>query len=208
MATQDQASGSPAELVKRCNRGERVAWDEFYRRYLGMVTAVVRKLGFDAPEEVEDTVQDIFLSLFAALRNYDENRPLEAYILEIARRVRISRLRSQTALKRGRGTQTVRVDPHDTGGEAGYVVIPASTPDPEARLAAAQETGMLRRALTAISERCRELLALRYDGGLSYKEMAERVGTKEATLRVQTQRCLSALGREYDSVSLKGVSNP
>ena len=143
-------------------------------------------------------MQEIFIQLFDALRHYDPARSLEAYILEIVRRVRISRYRSMTAAKRGGADpEARRVDLHDGSDEAGYLSLAAAGTDQEAQLIRAQETHLLRKALDALSESCRKLLVLRYDQGLSYKEIAESLGLKEVTLRSQVQRCLSALGRIF-----------
>jgi RNA polymerase sigma-70 factor, ECF subfamily len=191
-----------ASLIERCNQGDRRAWEEFYGRYLGLVSTAVRKYCRTEPHEIEDTVQEIFIQLFDALRHYDPARSLEAYILEIVRRVRISRYRSVSAAKRGGANPgSTRVDLHDGGDEAGYLSLAAAGTDQEAQLIRAEETHFLRKALDALSESCRKLLGLRYDRGLSYKEIAESLGLKEVTLRSQVQRCLSALGRTYTKIA-------
>ena len=46
-----------------------------------------------------------------------------------------------------------------------------------------QEKSLLRKALEGISENCRDLLALRYDQALSYKQIADILNVKEVTLR-------------------------
>lgn len=187
-------------LVDRCNKGERRAWEEFYRTYVGLVTRAMRRVGSGDPGETEDLVQEVFAHLFKALEKYDPKRPIEAYILEIARRVRISRFRKNTAAKRGGSDRTVLpLDAHD-GGEAGYIMIPSPEGDQEASLVRAQESSLLRKALKTLSEGCRKLLALRYDKGLSYKEISASLGVKEGTLRVRVQRCLSNLARSYGEI--------
>jgi RNA polymerase sigma-70 factor, ECF subfamily len=189
----------PRTLIERCNRGERDAWEEFYRRYYGLVACAVKKLRSSEPDDTEDVVQDVFINLFRALKEYDPARSLEAYIIEIARRVRISRFRSATAAKRGgRAGPASPLDAHDRGDEGGYISIASNADNQEQALIKAQETRLLRKALEGISETCRKLLALRYDGGMQYSEMASILGLKEGTLRVKVQRCLSALAKSYD----------
>ena len=184
-------------LIQRCNRGDKRAWEELYARYSGSVSRAVGRLGSGDPQETEDLVQEVFLHLFKALRKYDPSRPLEAYILEIARRVRISKYRRNSAAKRGgRECTTMPLDAHD-GGEAGYIMIPSPEGNQEAALIKAQESGLLRKALKTLSESCRKLLAMRYHKDLSYKELSTEFGAKEGTLRVRVQRCLSALARHH-----------
>ncbi len=195
-------------LIVRCNRGERLAWEEFYGKYVGLVRRVVNRLGSGDPNETEDIVQDIFVQLFSALRKYDHARPIEAYILEIARRVRISRYRKNAAAKRGgRDCTTVPLDAHD-GGEAGFIAIPSTESDQEAMLIRAQQTGLIRRALRTLSESCRKLLTMRYDKGLSYKEISTALDAREGALRVRVQRCLSSLARSYAELAIEKGGEP
>jgi RNA polymerase sigma-70 factor, ECF subfamily len=189
-------------LITRCNRGEQRAWEEFYATYHGMISAAVRRLPGPVGEDTEDIVQEVFLHLFKALRNYDPLRPLEAYILEIARRVKISRLRVGAAAKRGGlNPGHRRVDAHDGEEEgAGTVHVRYQGADQEQLLMEAEESRLLRRALRAVSEHCRQLLAYRFERGLSYKEIAETLDEKEGTLRVRLQRCLSSLARHFAEI--------
>lgn len=194
------------DLVARCNLGDRAAWAEFHSRYVGLITAAVGKYRSATNPEIEDVIQEVFLHLIKALRHYDPTRPLEVYILEIARRVGISRYRQLSAQKRGGlSKQTHPLDAHDGGDEAGYISVASPDVDQESALLRAQEIYMLRKALVALTESCRKLLSLRYDRGLSYKEISVTLGEKEASLRVKTQRCLSALSKQYSMVSVQEV---
>ena len=198
-------NGSITRLIERCTRGERRAWDEFYARYRGLVSCAVRKYGAKGMGDDEDAIQEVFMHLFRALRHYDPSRSLEAYVLEIARRVQISRYRKDSATKRGgKGKTLIPIDAHD-GDERGYISVAAPDDNQETTLIKAQESRLLRMALRSLSEACQKLLAMRYDQGLPYKEMASTLKEKEGTLRVRVQRCMTALGRTYSDLALEGV---
>jgi RNA polymerase sigma-70 factor, ECF subfamily len=174
-----------------------------------MVTRVVRRIGRSEPEEVQDAVQEVFLHLFKALRNYDPSRSVEAYILEIARRVGISRLRKASAAKRGGMNPCLTsLNAHGSRDEAGFLILQSPCDDQETSLIRAQETRFLRKALNSLSEACRQLLELRYEQGLSYKEIANELHVREGTLRVQVQRCLSSLSRGYAKLVPQEVGTP
>ena len=195
-------------LVSRCNRGEKQAWEEFYAMYFNMVSAAVKRMSRSEPDETEDTVQEVFIHLFKALKHYDPARSLEAYILEIARRVRISRYRYGSAARRGGDNPHPRkVNAHDSADGEQYVSIRSSSPNQEMQMIQAEETRLLRQALGLISEGCRELLRLRYNQELSYKEVGEILNEKEGSLRVRVQRCLTALGRSYSQLSSGEVAS-
>ncbi len=195
-------SGELRRLIERCNRGDRKAWEEFYGRHFGMILATARKHCANDPLEAEDICQEVFISLFTALKSYDPARSIEAYILEIVRRVRISRYRKDAAVKRGGREQAPRpLKTLDGEDEGGYVAVTSPGDDQETALIKAQESHRLRKALDTLSENCRRLLGLRYDEGLSYREISVLLGVKEVTLRSQTQRCVSSLSRGYENLS-------
>jgi RNA polymerase sigma-70 factor, ECF subfamily len=185
-------------LIERCNRGDRHAWEDLYGRYIGIISAAVRRQCAKDPSQMDDMCQDVFVSLFQALKSYDPARSIEAYILEIIRRIRIDRFRKDSAAKRGGNNPSPRpLNMLDEEDERGYVTVASPHDNQEASLIKAQESQLLRRALDAISEHCRTLLGLRYENGLSFNEISLKLGIKEVTLRSQVQRCLSSLSQHY-----------
>jgi RNA polymerase sigma-70 factor (ECF subfamily) len=194
-------------LIQRCNRGEKSAWEEFYAYCLPLVRCAVTRLFRTRPDEIEDVIQDVFIHLFKALRHYDISRSLEAYVLEIARRVAISRFRHVSALKRGgQNPGRVPLDGHGPNDDTSWASSTAQNETQEEALIKAQDASFLRRALERLSDSCRRLLAMRYDAGLSYGDIAAELNVREGTLRVRVQRCLSSLALAYAEASLKEVS--
>jgi RNA polymerase sigma factor (sigma-70 family) len=194
-------TGDVAALIARCNRGDTEAWEGFYRAYHGMVARAVRAYARHSSVDVEDLIQEVFLALFKALRRYDPSRPVEAYILEIARRVGISGLRKESALKRGGGNPgPISLNSHDYLSREDGTPQDLNTDDQETQLIKAQEGRFLRKALMGLSASCRELLRMRYESGFSYAIIAERLSVREGTLRVRVQRCLSSLAEHYGRI--------
>lgn len=188
-----------AALIRRCNEGDEKAWEQLYGRYAGTVSRVARRYCSRASRDPEDLVQEVFLHLFKALKEFDSARPLDPFVLEIARKVCISGLRRDAAEKRGgRNPGHLSLDHSDTVHEKGPLEVSSDADDAETALMKAQEVRLLRNALSLLSDACRRLLELRYERGLSYAEMTESTDVREGTLRVQVLRCLSALGREYE----------
>ncbi|MBI5249412.1 MAG: sigma-70 family RNA polymerase sigma factor [Desulfomonile tiedjei] len=192
-------------LIERCNRGEKYAWEEFYRKFLPLVRLAVNR--FAREEDKEDLTQETFIQLIKALKHYDSTKSLEPYIMEIARRVAIGHYRKTSASKRGGLNPSSRVNAHDEAQEQGYVSVPAQGEDQEASLIKAQESSLLRKSFQTLSEACRNLLGLRYDRGLAYQEIGDILKVKEATLRVKVARCLSILARRCTESGLGEASN-
>ncbi len=141
-------------LVERCNGGEDKAWQEFWSRYHNKVSRAVRRLYSSTPGEVEDIVQEVFFQLFRALRSYEPSRPVEPYILKIARNVAISYIR---------GPKPTNPLPD-----------PPLCPDAEESLSGKQEEQLLRRSLDTLPENCRRLIDMKCVEGLSYSEISSR----------------------------------
>lgn len=128
--------------------------------------------------------------------------------MEIVRRVRISAFRRSGAQKRGGsnpGTEAPFTEAIGPSTETVGILFGSSGEDQETLIIRAQEISRLRSALNHLEQTCRSLLELRYDRGLSYKEIAETLRVREGTLRVRVQRCLAALGRQYLSVETRGA---
>lgn len=197
------------DLVERCNQGDGQAWEEFYGRYVGMISRVVKSYFKSNHEDADDLIQEVFVRLLNALKNFDPTRSLEAYIIEIARRVRIGRLRKASSLKRGGANPRVLpMSVRDCPEGEVHLVLASQAEDQEASLIKAQEARTLRQAILELSDGCRKVLALRYDDGLSYREISEKLAVNEGTLRVRVRRCLSSLAVLYSKVAQQEVREP
>jgi len=192
-------------LVGRCNRGDEYAWEELYRRCLPLMHIAVKR--FVPRTDNEDIIQDVFIQIFKALKQYDPTRSLEAYIMEIARRVAIGYLRRASASKRGGLKLAGLVNAQDEKRDQGFISLVGDMENQEKKLINAEEREHLRKAFKTLSDACKKLLELRYDAELSYQEISGILEIKEATLRVQAARCLSALARRYTCPGLSEVPN-
>ncbi|MDH5565909.1 MAG: sigma-70 family RNA polymerase sigma factor [Myxococcales bacterium] len=90
----DPHETSDEALIARIESGDRQAFDVIYERYFGRVYGFVsRRLSNRA--DTEDTVQEVFFSVFSSLASYRREAPLPAWILGIARRVVASRFKKK-----------------------------------------------------------------------------------------------------------------
>ena len=153
-----------------------------YRRLLEEVTPYLRSLAARhraLSGEVEDAVQDILLTLHAIRHTYDPGRPFGPWLLAIARRRIIDRLRR-------RGSTLAA----ETALGPEHVTVPAPGPN-------LHETARDRRDLLAAVESLptgqRQAVVLLRLRGLSLKEAAVESGMSVAALKVASHRALKAL---------------
>ncbi len=92
---------------------------------------------------------------------------MRAYLMRIARSVVIDRFRR-------RGAPTVSIDAEEPEGLESRLAAESPTPALDCERAANAEA--IRNAVRALPERQREVLLLRIDGELSFKEIAAELG--------------------------------
>ena len=165
-------------LMSRAQNGER----EIYHRLLEDITPYLRSLAAKRhrdPRDIEDSVQDILLTVHAIRHTYDPNRPFGPWLVAIAHRRMIDRLRVQ---RRSTARETEWTDEHETFAA------------PEANFhEAASDARVLRQAvdhLPPAQRRAIELLKLRE---MSLKEASLESGMSIAGLKVATHRALKSL---------------
>jgi len=94
LANADPNGSSDAALVMRIETGEREAFEVLYERYFGRVYGfVARRLRNRA--DAEETVQEVFASVFSSLGSYRGEAPFPAWVLGVARRVIANRFKKK-----------------------------------------------------------------------------------------------------------------
>ncbi len=167
-----------ARLMARSQDGDGAA----YRRLLSEITPYLRTLAcrhHRDRRDVEDTVQDILLTIHTIRHTYDPHRPIKPWLFVIAKRRIIDRLRSQ---RRTRARETELLDAHET--------FPAA----ETNSHAAESDGrMLREAIEALPPGQRQAVTLVKIKEMSLKEAAAASGMSITSLKVSTHRALNNL---------------
>lgn len=154
-------------LVLRARAGE--------RRAFGMLVEVLQKPLFFAvvritnhPQDARDVVQRAFLKAWEKLGSLDDPQRFRSWLFTIA-------LNLARNLRRDQGRH--RHEPV----EENTLVTRAGTVE---RMSQRQRRDLLRQALEALPPRQREVVTMRIDAELSFKDIGEAVGCTEATARV------------------------
>lgn len=125
----------------------------------------------------DDVVQDTFLKLVAARREDVEDR-LTGWLFTVCRNRALE-------LKRGPARRTANLDE----GEEMVSTEPTAAEQLEAR----DEQSRVKRLIGELPERHREVVALRFAGGLSYREIAGVTGLTETNVGFILHTALKAL---------------
>lgn len=153
--------------------GDPSAADQFVRKYTRFVYSVIYEYSLQPPDAA-DIHQRVFLRLWdkqmQALREWKGTGTFVSYLGSIVRNMVVTELRAQSNL---------RLSPVDS-------VPPPAVSPPSTRM-------IVHDALNKLSPRDRELICLKHFEGLSYREIAERLGMTVNNVGVSLSRAETRL---------------
>ena len=170
----DERSRRRAALMAAAQQGDAASYGELMNDVGPMIMGVLRRRLRD-PEECRDAYQDVLMAVHRSRHTYEPGRPLEPWLLAIARYVVIHRTRRGSA----RHVHEVLVD---AAPEAGAPSDQATRLD-------------LEQALRALSPDQREAIRLLHVDGLPLDAAAQRAGTTTGALKVRAHRAYKTLRR-------------
>jgi RNA polymerase sigma-70 factor (ECF subfamily) len=167
---------SDSELIQRTSAGDRAAYEKLYRRYARTVFGLaLRRLGDRG--RAEDAVQETFASVWRSAGTYKPERgPGAPWLYGVARNAIIDR-------SRARSETPVETPEDETAPDA----------SPEERAEQAWTSWRIHRALEALPEREREVIALAYWSDLSQSEVARKLEIPLGTVKTRTRSALQHL---------------
>lgn len=165
------------DLTRLC-QGDKNVWDQFVRRYAGLILSAVRGVARE-PSEAEDLAQDVFLRLckddFRLLRTYDAARAgLSTWLTIVARST------ARDALRRRRPLVT----PIDAVPEA---VLAVSDPVPE----------HIKLPDELLSPRQKLILTMLYHQDMEVGEVAAALGIDPQTVRSTHHKAMLKLRSHF-----------
>jgi RNA polymerase sigma-70 factor (ECF subfamily) len=172
-----------AALVERCQRGERTALGELYRRYRPDVARnLLRILGpsmgrgtVGGAQELEDVLQEVFIELFRSIQRFRGDAKLTTWIYRVCVNVALQRLRKRRRLAE------VTLPPSEVLGE---LLSPQGGP-PDRELDTRRRLAVVYRLLDQLAPKKRVAFILSELEGLDPKEIATLVGAPVITVRTR-----------------------
>jgi len=159
-----------AALLGQIAGGDQAAFAEFYQLTSRRVFGMARRVLID-PELSEDTTQEVFLQVWqnAAKFNADVGSPL-AWLMTISHRRAVDKVRSSqssTDRESRYGASSQEIDHDSVSDEVG------------SRL----EAEAVVRCLDTLTDTQQESVRLAYYGGLTYREVAEKLNAAVPTIK-------------------------
>ena len=167
-----------SKLMARAQDGDRSA----YRMLLEDLTPYVRSIAgrcFKQPSDIEDAVQDVLMTVHVVRHAYDPRRPFGPWLLAIANRRIIDRLRRETRLK---AREIALSAEHETFSGA-----PANLEQADFDEAALGE------AIERLPPEQRQAIKMLKLNEMSLREAAAASGRSITALKVATHRAIKSL---------------
>jgi RNA polymerase sigma-70 factor, ECF subfamily len=184
MTDRDRSAVGPPdkELIARWKAGDQGAATMLVERHASALARFAVSCG--AREDVEELVQDTFVRAFGSLDGFRGDSSFRTWLFTIERRLLMDRRRAERRRPAGQ-----EIAEGDTATE--YDALDQIIGD---------ETGArVRRALDRLTPTQREVFVLRVNEGLSYREIADTVGTTEGAARVHYHNAMRAIKEQLNA---------
>jgi RNA polymerase sigma-70 factor (ECF subfamily) len=183
MTDPGRSGGEPrdAVLIAQWKAGDQRAASLLVDRHASALARFAVSCG--AREEIDELVQDTFVRAFGSLDGFRGESSFRTWLFTIERRLLMDRRRAER--RRPQGTE---IDESDAATE--YDALDDMVAD--------EAHARVHRAIDQLTPTQREVFVLRVNEGLSYKEIAEAVGTTEGAARVHYHNAMRAVKEFLD----------
>jgi len=164
------------ELIARWRAGDERAATSLVARHAPALSRFAVSLG--QRTDVDEVVQDTFVRAFGSIESFRADSSLRTWLFTIERRLILDRRRAER-----RRRIDASVDESDAATEY----------DALDEIVAEEAEARVRGAVERLSRLQREIFLLRVNEGLSYKEIADVVGSTEGAARVHYHNAMRAV---------------
>jgi RNA polymerase sigma-70 factor, ECF subfamily len=164
------------ELIARWKAGDQAAATKLVDRHSSALARFAVSSG--ARSDVEELVQDTFVRAFSSLDGFRGESSFRTWLFTIERRLLLDRMRADR-----RRRDKVEIQESDAITEF----------DALDGLVADEIAGKLQHAIGRLSPTQRQVFTLRVAEGMSYKDIAEAVGTTEGAARVHYHNAMRSV---------------
>ena len=183
------------ELVAACLQGKESAYAILVERYTPRMHRIAVRICRDA-QDAEDAVQESLLQAVRDLRKWRPTAPLEAWLVTITvRTAQKVDIRSNSVARRSDSLDAPLPD-----GNPKEIRDASAQGDPATAAGQADLNARLAAAVASLPQNYRAAVSLRFQEGLSPKEIAGVLGIPERTVRTHLLRGLRALKERVEGL--------
>ncbi|MGY0560772.1 RNA polymerase sigma factor RpoE [Luteimonas sp. A277] len=177
------------ELVKRVQNGDMAAFDLLVRKYQHRIAGLIGRYVSDW-SECQDVAQETFIRAYRAIGSFRGDAQFYTWLHRIAVNTAKNHLVSLGRRPPGSDIDVADAEQFDSG------VRLRDTDTPEREMMRQQMEQTVLRAVEQLPEELRVAITLREVDGLSYEEIAQRMGCPVGTVRSRIFRAREAIDEE------------
>lgn len=170
-------------LTARTLRGDVSAFEQLINRYKNSVFTIIYRMTGQY-QEAEDICQDVFITVYQKLHQYDSSKRFAPWIHRIAINTTISALRKKNKVI------TLNFDESYSQPEREYRY---DYGDPQLFLERNELKAEIKTAFTSLPDSYQVVLAMRYQLDLDNQEIAEALGISKENVEVKIHRARKSM---------------
>ena len=176
------------DLIKRCKRGDRDAFNELVTEYQSRVVNIAYGMLSDRDDAL-DAAQEVFIRVYRGIGDFQEKSSFTTWLYRIVSNVCADALR-----RRQKSGKVVSISSGDEEDAVDTIMnIRDDAPTPEERVEITEQHKAVREAMTEIKDEYREVLTLFDVQGMSYKAISEILKVPEGTVKSRLNRARISL---------------
>lgn len=174
----DEDLQADIHLIQRIGMGDRDAFEEFYKRYVGLVYSTAYRV-LNSASDAEDVAQDVLFMIWEKSPMFDASRgkPI-TWALTMTRNKAIDRLRSLQRRFRLQDEVEKETCPDD------FIHERRAADEVDAM----EKGQIVRSAVMKLNREQREVIEMAYFGGLTQQEIASRLDEPLGTVKARIRR--------------------
>lgn len=173
----DERAAEDLRIVQEVLAGRTERFRDLVTRYQNLVAGIAWRSGCRR-EDAEDVVSEVFFKVYRNLHQFRPDHAFSTWLYKLTANHVVDRSRR---LKKERGRTEMPEQVEDKG------------PGAEDAMAQGERHALVRKALTQVDDRYREVLHLVYVEGLKVDETARILGLPEGTVKTRLMRGREAL---------------
>ncbi len=177
---------SDEALAMQVMNGSFTAFEDLVNRYKNSIFAIVYRI-VGQYQESEDITQDVFVTVYEKLYQFDNNKKFKPWIQRIAINASITVLRKRKKIVNFSFDENINRDIE--------YQLTVNIPDPQTAIEKKELREEINKALAEINDGYRLLLILRYQMDLDNKEIAEILKVSRENIEVRLHRARKSLRR-------------
>ncbi|MCD8180044.1 MAG: sigma-70 family RNA polymerase sigma factor [Firmicutes bacterium] len=176
------------DLIKKCKKGSREAFNILFSRYRSQVVNIAYGMLSDK-EDAYDAAQEVFIRVYKSIESFKEQSSFATWLYRITANVCSDILR-----KRQKNSNVISIN--QALDEKKELDIRDDSPTPEESMELSERQKAVREAISSLKEEHRIIITLCDFEGLSYDEISEVLSIPAGTVKSRINRARNALKKK------------